>query len=85
MEFPCGLFYGHQDWKAVDCWIDHSPFLQTCVLTNDLGYARHTAIPVNELAPMRKTLLENLVVSQPINNCPAVYGARMFINVLPLL
>jgi hypothetical protein len=75
-------FYGRQDLNVVDSWIDHSVFLQTCVLTNDYGSMRQKTIPANQLDPMRKLLLEKLIVPQPVKNYPAVYGVRRFINVL---
>ena len=76
MEFHRDLFYGHQVSNIVDSWIDHSLFLQTCLLTNDFGYMRHKAIPANQLAPLRKPLLEKLIIPQPVKNYPAVFAAR---------
>jgi hypothetical protein len=75
-------FCGRQDWNLLDSWIDHSVFLQTCVLTNEYGNTRHKTIPANQLEPKRKPLLEKLIVPQPVKNYPAVYGARRFINML---
>jgi hypothetical protein len=74
MEFP--WFYGHQDLNVLDSRIDHSVFLQTCVLTNDYGDIRHKAIPANQLAAMRNPLLENLIVPQSVKNYPEVYATR---------
>jgi len=68
--------------NVVDSSRDHSFFPQTCLLTNDYGDMRQKTTPANQLDPMRKPLLEKLIVPQPVKNYPAVYGARKFINVL---
>jgi hypothetical protein len=74
-------FYGRQNLNAVGSRIDHSVFLQMC--TNKRLWWRETQN--NTSQPTRsneKTLLEKLIVPQPVKNYPAVYGARRFINVL---
>ena len=58
--------------NVVDSWIDHSVFLQTCVLTNDYGDMRHKTIPANQLDLMRNPLLEKFLVPQPVKDYSAV-------------